>query len=102
MPTCISLAKARAGQMEGRDHEQADHGGRRTPAKVLQQRMLHPPLEQVRRCGRQRPRHQENAERRRDGPGESCRPIAQKRHGNEHGTGRDVAEGDRRGEILRH
>ena len=38
--------------------------------------------------------------RRRDSPGESCRPIAQKRHGNEHRTGRDVAEGDRRGEIL--
>ena len=34
-----------AAKMEGRDDEQANHGGSCTPAKVVQQRMLHPPPE---------------------------------------------------------
>jgi len=41
--------------------------------------MLHPPPEQVRRSGSQRPRHEENAERRRAGPA-IRQPVAQKRH----------------------
>src|SRR6266545_3514938 len=62
--------------------------------------MLHPPPEQLRRSGGQRPRHQENAERGREGPRESSGPVAQKGCSNEHRTWGDIAEGYSRGKIL--
>ena len=62
--------------------------------------MLHPPPEQVRRCGSQRPRHEENAKRCRAGPSDPCGPVTEKRHGNEHRPWGDIAESDRRRKIL--
>ena len=66
--------EGRAGQMESRDHEQADHGGRRTPAKVSQQRMLHPPPEQVRRAAASAHGITKIPTVAATGPGESCQP----------------------------
>ena len=93
--------KGTAAKRQGRDHEQAHHGGRRAPAKALQPRMLHPSPKQVRRRGSQCPRHEENAQRRHAGPGNPGSPVAQKGQGNEHRPRRHIAEGDRRRKILR-
>jgi hypothetical protein len=96
-PAC---GEGRPREMQRSHDEQAHNRWGGSPAKVEQPRMLHPPPEQLCCSSGQRPRHQENTERGRAGPGESSGSVAQKGRGNEHWTGSDIAEGDRHSKIL--